>query len=168
MKNILILIAFILSFNLFSQEPTLLYMNSDWNHKNDYKFLKLIRGAKILEVDYDSQPKKFKEAVKSVPAIILFDKNNKLKKIWQAGLTMQLTIDPKEIQKVINELNKYILKKLPTARVPDSETVFRTFRAQEVEVNCVDPASKVGHSHFEQLSQRPNVDPSNIDEALGI
>jgi hypothetical protein len=27
----------------------------------------------------------------------------------------------------------------PTAHVPDSETVFRTFRAQEVEVNCVDP-----------------------------
>ena len=70
MKNILILIAFILSFNLFSQEPTLLYMNSDWNHKNDYKFLRLIRGAKILEVDYDSQPKKFKEAV-SILSILL-------------------------------------------------------------------------------------------------
>ena len=58
--------------------------------------------------------------------------------------------------------------KTTTARVPDSETVFQTFRAQEVEVNCVDPASKVGHIHSEQLSQRPNVDPSNIDEALGI
>ena len=32
-----------------------------------------------------------KKAVNSVPAIILFDKNKKLKKIWQAGLTMQLT-----------------------------------------------------------------------------
>jgi len=106
MRSILILIAFILSFNLFSQEPTLLYMNSDWNHNNDYEFLKLIKGAKILEVDYDSQPKKFKEAISSVPAIILFDKNKKLKKIWQAGLTMRLTVDPKEIQKFINELNK--------------------------------------------------------------
>jgi hypothetical protein len=57
-------------------------------------------------------------------------------------------------------------KKKTTARVPDSEKVFRTFRAQDVDVNCVDPASKVGHSHSEQLSQRPNVDPSNIDEAL--
>ena len=57
---------------------------------------------------------------------------------------------------------------LPTVRVPDSEIVFRTFRAQDVEVNCVDPASKVRHRHSEQLSQRPNVDPSNIDEALGI
>ena len=106
MKSILILIAFILSFNMFSQEATLLYMNSDWNHKNDYQFLKLIKGVKVLEVDYDSQPKKFKEAISSVPAIILFDKNKKLKKIWQAGLTMRLTVDPKEIQEVINELNK--------------------------------------------------------------
>lgn len=106
MKSILILIAFILSFNMFSQEATLLYMNSDWNHKNDYQFLKLIKGVKVLEVDYDSQPKKFKEAISSVPAIILFDKNKKLKKIWQAGLTMKLTVDPKDIQKAINELNK--------------------------------------------------------------
>ena len=106
MKSILILIAFILSFNLFSQEPTLLYMNSDWNHKNDYQFLKLIKGAKVLEVDYDSQPEKFKQAISSVPAIILFDKNKKLKKIWQAGLTMKLTVDPKEIQKAINKLNQ--------------------------------------------------------------
>ncbi len=106
MKSILILIAFILSFNMFSQEPTLLYMNSDWNHKNDYEFLKLIKGVKILEVDYDSQPDKFKKTINSVPAIILFDKNKKLKKIWQAGLTMKLTVDPKDIQKAINELNK--------------------------------------------------------------
>jgi hypothetical protein len=106
MKSILILIAFILSFNLFSQEPTLLYMNSDWNHNNDYEFLKLIKGVKILEVDYDSQPEKFKKAISSVPAIILFDKNKKLKKIWQAGLTMKLTVDPKEIQKAINQLNQ--------------------------------------------------------------
>jgi hypothetical protein len=61
-----------------------------------------------------------------------------------------------------------ILKKPPPERVPDSEKVFRTFRAQDVEVNCVDPALKVPHSHFERLFQRPNVDPSNIDEALGI
>ncbi len=105
MKSILILIALILSFNLFSQEPTLLYMNSDWNHSNDYEFLKLIKGVKILEVDYDSQPRKFKEVISSVPAIILFDKNKKLKKIWQAGLKMRLTVDPKDIQKAINELN---------------------------------------------------------------
>ena len=106
MKSILILIAFILSFNMFSQEATLLYMNSDWNHKNDYQFLKLIKGVKVLEVDYDSQPEKFKQAISSVPAIILFDKNKKLKKIWHGGLSMQLVVDPKEIQQAVDELNK--------------------------------------------------------------
>ena len=105
MKNILILIVFLFSLNSFSQQATLLYMNSDWNHKNDYKFLNSIKGVKILEVDYDSQPKKFKESIKSVPAIILFDKNKKLKRIWHGGLSMKLVVDPKEIQKAVDELN---------------------------------------------------------------
>ncbi len=74
MKNILILIALLFSLNTFSQEPTLLYMNSSWNNKNDYKQLSSIKGVKIIKVDYDSQPKKFKDKIKSVPAIILFDK----------------------------------------------------------------------------------------------
>lgn len=101
MKNILILIL-LFSLSAFSQEPTLLYMNSSWNSKNDYKHLSSIKGVKIVKVDYDSQPKKFKEKIKSVPAIILFDRNKKLKKIWQAGISMKLILDPKEIQKLVD------------------------------------------------------------------
>lgn len=101
MKNILILIL-LFSLNAFSQEPTLLYMNSSWNSKNDYEHLSSIKGVRIVKVDYDSQPKKFKEKIKSVPAIILFDRNKKLKKIWQAGISMKLILDPKEIQKIID------------------------------------------------------------------
>jgi hypothetical protein len=106
MKNILILIILLFSLNSFSQEPTLLYMNSSWNDKNDYKYLSSIKNVKILRVDYDSQPKKFKDKIKSVPAIILFDKNKKLKKIWQAGISMKLIVDPKEVQLVVNSLIK--------------------------------------------------------------
>ena len=102
MKNILILITILFSLNTFSQETTLLYMNSSWNNKNDYKHLSSIKGVKVIKVDYDSQPKKFKDKIKSVPAIILFDKNKKLKKIWQAGISMKLILDPKEIQKVVD------------------------------------------------------------------
>ena len=102
MKNILILIVLLFSLNTFSQEPTLLYMNSSWNNKNDYKHLSSIKGVKVIKVDYDSQPKKFKDKIKSVPAIILFDKNKKLKKIWQAGISMKLILDPKEIQKIVD------------------------------------------------------------------
>ena len=105
MKNILILIVFLFSLNSFSQQATLLYMNSDWNHKNDYKFLNSIKRVKILELDYDSQPKKFNDSIKSVPAIIFFAKNKKLKRIWHGGLSMQLVVDPKEIQKAVDELN---------------------------------------------------------------
>lgn len=101
MKNILILIL-LFSLNAFSQEPTLLYMNSSWNSKNDYKYLGSIKGVKIVKVDYDSQPKKFKEKIKSVPAIILFDRNKKLKKIWQAGISMKLILDPREIQEIVD------------------------------------------------------------------
>jgi hypothetical protein len=32
------------------------------------------------------------------------------------------------------------------------EQFFGLFRAQDEEVNCVDPALKVGHAHSEQLS----------------
>ena len=49
--------------------------------------------------------KKFKEQVKSVPAIILFDENNKLKRVWQGGLSMSLNVDPKEIQAMINKIS---------------------------------------------------------------
>tara|TARA_R110002020_G_scaffold68638_1_gene179521 strand:- start:279 stop:602 length:324 start_codon:yes stop_codon:yes gene_type:complete len=104
MKNILILITFLFSINSFSQEVTLLYVNSTWNKSNDYKYLNLLDNVKVLKADYDDQPIKFKNQIKSVPAIILFDKNKKPKRIWQGGLSMKLIVDPKEIQKAINNI----------------------------------------------------------------
>jgi len=104
MKNILILITFLFSINSFSQEVTLLYVNSTWNKSNDYKYLNLLDNVKVLKANYDDQPVKFKNQIKSVPAIILFDKNKKPKRIWQGGLSMKLIVDPKEIQKAINNI----------------------------------------------------------------
>jgi hypothetical protein len=104
MKNILILIALLFSINLVSQEVTLLYVNSSWNKSNDYKYLHSLNNVKILEASYDDQPIKFKNQIKSVPAIILFDKNKKPKRIWQGGLSMRLLVDPKEIQQAINNI----------------------------------------------------------------
>tara|TARA_R110001606_G_scaffold348178_1_gene497670 strand:- start:179 stop:502 length:324 start_codon:yes stop_codon:yes gene_type:complete len=104
MKNILILITFLFSINSFSQEVTLLYVNSTWNKSNDYKYLNLLDNVRVLKADYDDQPIKFKNQIKSVPAIILFDKNKKPKRIWQGGLSMKLIVDPKEIQKAINNI----------------------------------------------------------------
>lgn len=105
MKTILFAISLLFSISLYSQDVTLLYVNSSWNKSNDYKYLSEIKNVRVLKVNYDDQPKKFKQQIKSVPAIILFDKNNKLKRVWQGGLSMSLDVDPKEIQKMINKIS---------------------------------------------------------------
>ena len=105
MKTFLLVISLLFSVNLYSQKVTLLYVNSSWNKSNDYKYLSTLKNVKVLKVDYDDQPKKFKEQVKSVPAIILFDENNKLKRVWQGGLSMSLNVDPKDIQAMVNKIS---------------------------------------------------------------
>ena len=105
MKTILFSILLLFSLNLYSQKVTLLYVNSSWNKSNDYKHLNTLKNVRVLKVNYDDQPKKFKEQVKSVPAIILFDENNKLKRVWQGGLSMRLNVDPKDIQAMINKIS---------------------------------------------------------------
>ena len=105
MKTFLLVISLLFSVNLYSQKVTLLYVNSSWNKSNDYKHLSILKNVRVLKVNYDDQPKKFREQVKSVPAIILFDENNKLKRVWQGGLSMRLDVDPKEIQTMINKIS---------------------------------------------------------------
>jgi len=105
MKTFLLVISLLFSVNLYSQKVTLLYVNSSWNKSNDYKHLSTLKNVRVLKVNYDDQPKKFKEQVKSVPAIILFDENNKLKRVWQGGLSMRLDVDTKEIQAMINKIS---------------------------------------------------------------
>jgi hypothetical protein len=104
MKTFLLVILLLFSVSLYSQKVTLLYVNSSWNKSNDYKHLSKLKNVRVLKVNYDDQPKKFKEQVKSVPAIILFDESNKLKRVWQGGLSMRLNVDPKEIQTMINKI----------------------------------------------------------------
>ena len=105
MKTVLLVISLLFSVSLYSQKVTLLYVNSSWNKSNDYKHLSKLKNVRVLKVNYDDQPKKFKEQVKSVLAIILFDENNKLKRVWQGGLSMSLNVDPKEIQTMINKIS---------------------------------------------------------------
>ena len=105
MKTFLLVILLLFYVSLYSQDVTLLYVNSSWNKSNDYKHLSKLKNVRVLKVNYDDQPKKFKEQVKSVPAIILFDESNKLKRVWQGGLSMRLNVDPKEIQTMINKIS---------------------------------------------------------------
>ena len=95
MKTFLLVISLLFSVNLYSQDVTLLYVNSSWNKSNDYKHLSKLKNVRVLKVNYDDQPKKFKEQVKSVPAIILFDENNKLKRVWQGWFINEFKCRPK-------------------------------------------------------------------------
>ena len=105
MKTFLLVILLLFSVSLYSKKVTLLYVNSSWNKSNDYKHLSKLKNVRVLKVNYDDQPKKFKEQVKSVPSIILFDESNKLKRVWQDGLSMRLNVDTKEIQTMINKIS---------------------------------------------------------------
>ena len=105
MKKILLAILFLFSLNAFSQKAKLLYINSSWNKSNDYKHLNSLKNVRILKANYDEQPQKLKDQVKSVPAIILFDENNKLKRVWQGGLSMKIEVEPIEIQAIINRIS---------------------------------------------------------------
>ena len=101
MKKILILILLFLSTHAFSQKITVLYLNTPWNSRNDYKDLNELYGADILKVDYDIQPPSVKQAVRSVPAIVIF-KNGRPVATWQADISMKLTVKIEDVQAVID------------------------------------------------------------------
>ena len=95
MKTFLLVISLLFSVSLYSQKVTLLYVNSSWNKSNDYKHLSTLKNVRVLKVNYDDQPKKFKQQVKSVPAIILFDESNKLKKSMARWFINEFKCRPK-------------------------------------------------------------------------
>ena len=53
MKTILLVISLLFSVSLYSQDVTLLYVNSSWNKSNDYKHLSKLKNVRVLKVNYD-------------------------------------------------------------------------------------------------------------------
>ena len=49
MKNLITLILLLFTTISFSQEMTVLYLNSDWNYRNDYKGVNNLKRATILK-----------------------------------------------------------------------------------------------------------------------
>jgi hypothetical protein len=102
MKKILILILLFLSTHAFSQEITVLYLNTPWNVRNNYEDLDKIKGAKILKVDYDAQPPSVRQAVRSIPAIIVL-KDGRPIATWQADISMKLKVRYETVQEIIDD-----------------------------------------------------------------
>ena len=101
MKKILILILLFLSTHAFSQKITVLYLNTPWNVRNDYQDLNKLYGADVLKVNYEDQPPSVRQAVRSIPAIIVL-KDGKPVATWQADISMKLKVRYETVQEVID------------------------------------------------------------------
>ena len=101
MKNLITLILLLFTSFSFSQDMTVLYMNSNWNVRNDWKGVDQLKRAKILKVDFDSQQPSIKQAIRSVPAIVVL-KDGRPVATWQADLSMQLKVIVEAVQDVID------------------------------------------------------------------
>tara|TARA_R100001443_G_scaffold115195_1_gene132410 strand:- start:2215 stop:2562 length:348 start_codon:yes stop_codon:yes gene_type:complete len=84
-----------------AQDLTLLHINAKWNESNNYN-LRGIKGAKIQMAYLEDQSSSIKSQIKSVPTIILLDKNGKPRGQWKAGLSFVITATQEEIQNRIN------------------------------------------------------------------
>ncbi len=101
MKNLITLILLLFTSISFSQEMTVLYMNSSWNDRNHYTDVDKLKRAKILKVNFEDQPPSIRSAIRSVPAIIVL-KDGRPVATWQADLSMKLKVRYEDVQAVID------------------------------------------------------------------
>jgi hypothetical protein len=105
MKHLLYVIFVLLVCSLNAQEIKLLHINSKWNQSNNFD----LKGIKNCTVQYallEDQVPSVKSKIKSVPTIILLDKNGKPRGQWIAGLSFKIIASKEEIQDRINVIYK--------------------------------------------------------------
>lgn len=102
MKKLIVLIVLFVSVKNYSQEYTLLHINSSWNSKNDYKDLNKLKGVRIVKAFYEDQNQTIKSQIKSLPVIFIY-KDRHLIGRWDAGISMQIKNSYIELQDVIDD-----------------------------------------------------------------
>lgn len=105
MRKLIVLIALFVSANSFTQEYTVLHINSSWNYRNDYKQLNQIKGAKIVRALLEEQKPSIRQQIKAVPVIFIY-KGNSLVGRWDADISLSIKAPVEELQEVINS-SKY-------------------------------------------------------------
>ena len=105
MKKLIVLIALFVSANSFTQEYTVLHINSSWNYRNDYKQLNQIKGAKIVKALLEDQKPSIRQQIKAVPVIFIY-KGNSLVGRWDADISLSIKAPVEELQEVIDN-SKY-------------------------------------------------------------
>ena len=101
MKYILLIMLHLWSDFAQAQDITILQVNAEWNKQNDMQ-IKDITGAKIQYALLEDQSVKFKKAIKSVPAILIY-KDQTL--VWkkEAGLSFMLDVNREELQRIVDK-----------------------------------------------------------------
>ena len=105
MKKLIVLIALFVSANSFTQEYTVLHINSSWNYRNDYKHLNKIEGAKIVKALLEDQKPSIRQQIKAVPVIFIY-KGNSLVGRWDADISLSIKAPVEDLQEVIDN-SKY-------------------------------------------------------------
>lgn len=105
MKNLICVffVFFLCSTN--AQDLTLMHINAKWNQPNNFD-LKGVKNCKVRYALLEDQVPSLKAQIKSVPIIILLDKNGKPRGQWVANLSFKITATKEEIQDRINEVAK--------------------------------------------------------------
>tara|TARA_B110000444_G_scaffold66221_1_gene62111 strand:+ start:25 stop:378 length:354 start_codon:yes stop_codon:yes gene_type:complete len=102
MKNLLIICALLFTCFNFAQYEVL-HINSAWNSRHNLD-IKGLKNAKVKYMLLDDQTPSFKQQIKSVPTIIILDKDKKTKGLWSGGIALKLKVTKKEIQDHIDRL----------------------------------------------------------------
>jgi len=103
MKNLITIILLMFAFTATAQDLTLLHVNAKWNESNDYD-LRGIKHAKIIMARLEDQKASLKQSIRSVPTVVLLDKNGRPLGQWAAGLNFKLILEKEVIQNRINQV----------------------------------------------------------------
>ena len=86
-----------------SAQYEVLHINSAWNNRHDLD-LKGLKNAKVKYMLLDDQTPSFKQQIKSVPTILVLDKNKKTRGLWNGGIALKLKITKQDVQDHIDKL----------------------------------------------------------------
>jgi len=97
MKNLITIILTLFALVATAQDYTLMHINAQWNQSNNFD----LRGIKEAKVQYallEDQAPSLRAQIKSVPIIILLDKDGKPRGQWKANLSFKIVASKEEIQ----------------------------------------------------------------------
>ena len=86
-----------------SAQYVVIRVNSSWNTRHNVD-LSGLKNAKVKYILLEDQIPSFKQQIKSVPTILVLDKNGRTKGQWKGGIALKLEITREDVQEHIDKL----------------------------------------------------------------